>query len=110
MTTPQLIDWLNAKMAKHGTGKLIPPADVLDAELADAVEKKIRADLTEQILRDAGLDDQVAAAIAATETPKAATLTKDIKRLFKREPVREWRDHIKAVVANLKIRKAGKHG
>jgi hypothetical protein len=103
MTTPQLIEWLDGKMAAYASGKLIPPPDVLETELAGAVEKKIRADLTEQILRDAGLDDQVAAAIAATETPKAATLTKDIKRLFKREPVREWRDHIKAVVANLKI-------
>ena len=26
MTTPQLIEWLDHKMAEHGDGKLIPPA------------------------------------------------------------------------------------
>ena len=26
MTTPQLIEWLDEKMAEHGDGKLIPPA------------------------------------------------------------------------------------
>jgi hypothetical protein len=34
MTTPQFIEWLDVKMAKHGVGKLIPPADVLEDELA----------------------------------------------------------------------------
>ena len=47
-------------------------------------------------------------AIAAIKTPEAATLARDIRRLFKREPEREWRDHIDAVVANLKIGKGGK--
>jgi hypothetical protein len=109
MTTPQFITWLDAKMAEYGSGKLIPPAGVLDAELAKALDKQVRADLTEQILREGNFEPRVAAAIAATKTPKAPTLEKDtIKQLFKREPNREWRDHIKAVVANLKNRKGGK--
>ena len=107
MTTPRLIAWLDAKMAKYGSGKLIPPADVLEAELAKSIEAKVRADLIEKILREANLDAQVAAAIATIKPPKAATLVNDIKQLFKREPHREWRDHIKAVVANLKSRKRG---
>ena len=37
MTTPQLFAWLDAKMAEHGDGKLIPPAHVLEQELAEKV-------------------------------------------------------------------------
>ena len=33
MTTPQFIDWLDAKMAEHGDGKLVPPQTVVKAEL-----------------------------------------------------------------------------
>jgi hypothetical protein len=47
MTTPQFIEWLDVKMAKHGVGKLIPPADVLEDELAMRLENQVRADLTE---------------------------------------------------------------
>ena len=104
MTTPQFIAWLDGKMAEYGCGKLIPPAAVLEAELAESLEAKVRGDLTEQILREAGLDDQVAAAIATIKTPKASTLKKDIGLLFKREQDREWRDHIEAVAENLKNR------
>ena len=45
--------------------------------------------------------------IAGIKPPKAARLTKDIKQLFKREPDREWRDHIEAVATILKNRKGG---
>ena len=56
MTTPQFIAWLDGKMAAHD-GKLIPPSDVLEAELAERIENKVRAALTERILREAGLDE-----------------------------------------------------
>ena len=35
MTTPEFIAWLDGKMAEHGAGKLIPPDDVIAAELED---------------------------------------------------------------------------
>ena len=95
MTTPQFIEWLDGKMAADD--KLIPPADVLAAELDKRIENKIRASITERILREAGLDQQVAAAIAAIEKPTIADLTQGITQLFKRESDREWRDHIEDV-------------
>jgi hypothetical protein len=97
MTMPQFIARLDGKMAEHGDGKLIPPDAVLEAELAASIEKKARAAITERILREAGFERQVADALAAIKTPKAATLAKDIRKLFKREPDREWRDHIEVV-------------
>ena len=101
MTTPQLIEWLDEKMAEFGDGKLIPPADVLEQELADRIEGKVRAAITERILREAELDDQVAAAIAAIKTPDGAKLARDIAKLFKQQPDHEWRDHIEAVARDL---------
>ena len=78
--------WLDEKMAEHGDGKLIPPHEVLEQELAERIESKVRAEITERILREANLDDQVAAAIAAIKTPDGEKLARDIAKLFKREP------------------------
>lgn len=46
MTTPQLIDWLDRKMAEFGSGKLIPPRQVLEQDLADRIESKVRRAIT----------------------------------------------------------------
>jgi hypothetical protein len=102
MTTPQFISWLDEKMA--GYEKLIPPPDVLEAELAERVEAEVRAETTERILREAGFEAQVAAAIAGIRKPTSAALANGIKQLFKSKPDAEWRDHIENVVETLKIR------
>jgi hypothetical protein len=95
MTTPQFIQWLNEKL--DGYEKLIPPPEVLQAELGARIEQKVRVVVTERILREAGFEEQVAAAIAAIEKPTAATLAADIEESFEQEPEREWREHIEAV-------------
>jgi hypothetical protein len=100
MTTPQLIEWLNRKLAPY-EGKLVPPDDVLVGELDERIESKLRDAVTERILREAGFEDQVADAIAAIRKPSAATLANGIKKLFEREPEREWRDHIETVAEKL---------
>jgi DNA topoisomerase 6 subunit A-like protein len=96
MTTPEFIAWLDDKMAEHGNGKLVPPHEVLTAELNKLIEDKIRADIRERILREAHFEDQVARAVAAIKTPSGAVLAKSINRIFKQEPEREWRDVIEA--------------
>ena len=97
MTTPQFIEWLDGKMAAFS--KLIPPPDVLTAELDARIENKVRAAVSERILREARFEGQVATAIAAIKKPSAATLAKGIKQLFKQKADREWRDHIEAIAA-----------
>jgi hypothetical protein len=96
MTTPQFIEWLDRKLAGYD-GKLILPDDVLKAELDERIESKVRAAITERILREAGFEDQVAAAIGAIKKPTTAVLAKGIEQMFKSEPDREWRDHIEAI-------------
>ena len=101
MTTPVFLAWLDRKMAQHGVLKLIPPTEVMAQELDERVEDKVRAAITERILREARLDDQVAAAVAAIEPkkPGGAELAKGVERLFKREQDRQWRDHVDAVAS-----------
>ena len=96
MSTPDFIAWLDAKMAEHGIGKLVPPASVLAAELVKHIEDNVRTTLTERILREAGLNRQVVAAIRKIKKPTAAALAKGIRQSFKQRLDCEWRDHIKA--------------
>jgi hypothetical protein len=95
MTTPEFIEWLDGKMADYN-GKLVPPADVLEKELAERIERKVRATVTERILREAGFENQVAEAVAAIEKLNGEALAEGIEDLFEKEPDREWRDHIEA--------------
>ena len=95
MTTPEFIEWLDGKMADYN-GKLVPPSDVLEKELAERIERKVRATVTERILREAGFENQVAEAVAAIEKPNGEALAEGIEDLFEKEPDREWRDHIEA--------------
>jgi hypothetical protein len=99
MTTPQFIEWLDGKMA--GYDKLIPPADVLEAELSRSVEDKIRAAVIERILCEANVDGQVAAAVAEIESPDSTALAAGIKQLFDATPDAQWRDHIESVANEL---------
>ena len=96
MTTPAFIAWLNDKMATHAVGKLVPPAEVLTTELNQRIEQKVRAALTERILREAGLDRQVEDAVKVIKTPGAEALAKGVRASFKRKADRAWRDHIEA--------------
>jgi hypothetical protein len=101
MSTPAFVRWLDRKLAPY-VGKLIPPAEVLTAELDHRIEDKVREAVAERILREAGFEDQVAAAVAAIDKPSADELARGIGKLFRREQDREWRDHIGAV-ASLKV-------
>jgi hypothetical protein len=99
MSTPEFIRWLDSKMAAYD--KLIPPAAVLDAELDERIEFKVRASITERILREASLENQVAAAIAEIEKPNAAVVAEGIRRLFQQKPDSEWRDQVEAIAREL---------
>jgi hypothetical protein len=94
MTTPQFIEWLDQKM---GTTKLIPPLDVIEAELDSKLEQKIRDAIVERVLREANVEVQVADVLADIEKPQAAALTDGVRQLFDQQPDAQWRDHIEAV-------------
>jgi hypothetical protein len=88
-------------MAEHAGGKLIPPPDILQAELNERIEQKIGDAVVERILREANADAQIAAALAEIEPPDSTALAEGIKQLFEGRPDAEWRDHIEAVATEL---------
>jgi hypothetical protein len=101
MTTPQLIDWLNEKMETYGDGKLIPPQEALVDELMAVTEKRLRAEITASILSEVGLDERVAAAMAALSLPDGDDLRRGVAEMFDDNPETDWRAHIEAVVDDL---------
>jgi hypothetical protein len=94
MSTPRFIAWLNEKLV--GYDKLIPPGRVLEAELDEKIADKVRASITERVLREANVDAQVASALAEIEKPDGAALAAGTKQLFEEMPDAEWRDHVEA--------------
>ena len=96
MTTPEFIEWLDRKMGKY-VGKLVPPEDVVKADLEQRLAAKVRAKVTERILREAGLDAQVAKALKGIKRPGGRSLIKGIKEMFKGNREKEWRAHIEVV-------------
>jgi hypothetical protein len=101
MTTPEFIAWLDAKMAKHGEGKLIPPDDVMAKELEDRLDEKVSEIVKERILREAGYENQVAKELAKIERPDAAALKAGIEELFAANQENEWRVHIETTATDL---------
>jgi hypothetical protein len=101
LTTPQFIAWLDAKMAEHGNGKLVPPDDVVEDELEERLEAKVRNSIRERILREAGFEKQVADTLEAIELPSSVELIDGIKESFTRNPEDEWRKHIDGVADKL---------
>ena len=101
MTTPEFIAWLDAKMAEHGEGKLIPPDDVIAKELEDRLDEKVRDIVKERILREAGYENQVAKELAEIERPDAAALKAGIEELFAANQENEWRVHIETTATDL---------
>jgi hypothetical protein len=78
---------------------MLKAPEVLAAELDSRIEDKVRAAITERILRVADFEAQVVAAIATIEKPTGEVLAKGIGQLFARERDRDWRDHIEAVAS-----------
>ena len=80
MTTPQFIGWLDGKMAAFGNGKLVPPARVLTERSERTLEIRLHRQITEQILREAGIEEKVAAALQAIDLPAAGGAAQDGRR------------------------------
>jgi hypothetical protein len=106
MTTDVFLDWLDRKLATKGNGKLIPPATVARRELEAKVEEELRRRLTDIILAAAGLDDQVAAAVAAAQAERLFTdNVGEIQNLIHGalyvSPVKSWRDPVSELAKDL---------
>lgn len=100
-TTPEFIEWLDSKMIEHNQVKLIPPDEVIAQELETKLAEHLRKLITERILREAGLDRQLAETLDRIARPTSGDLVSGIKALYDDDAEREWRDHLDAVVEKL---------
>jgi hypothetical protein len=101
MTTPQFIGWLDGKMAAFGNGKLVPPARVLTADLSSTIELRLHRQITDRILREAGIEEKVAAALQAIHLPLPAELHRTIGDALLDQPEASWRAAIERLADQL---------
>ena len=95
MTTPQFIDWLNRKMAPYDTGKVLPPAAVVSARLEGQARAEVERAITARVLREARVDEQVAAAMGRLSpalTALGAVAAERIATVLAEEPTEAWSD------------------
>jgi hypothetical protein len=90
MTTPELIAWLDRKMAEHGAVKLIPPSKAIAGEF----EEKLTHAVAAAVLRDAKSGQQISKALRKIRRPTAAAFAKGIAGMFARDAKRPWRDFV----------------
>lgn len=103
MSTPQLIDWLESKMAQHASGKLIPPETVLYNELKNVAELETKRRVKEAILKAQKYDEQVQMAcekLNARLVEAAQSLKDEVSNELKRDPYQSWRQPVAEKAAN----------
>jgi hypothetical protein len=98
-TTPRFIEWLDEKMEPYK--KLVPPNEVIAAQLETEINEKLSVKIQKQILREGRFEERIAEAKAAIERPDAGKLKLGIEASFGEERKRAWRDHIREVAENL---------
>jgi hypothetical protein len=101
MSTPQFIAWLDAKMATFANGKLVPPAAVLSSSLSDTLEHRLHRQITEEILREAGIEERVAAALNHIDLPLPEDLHAVVDHALAEQPPASWRAAIAQVADRL---------
>jgi hypothetical protein len=109
MTTPQFIAWLDDKMTAFGNGKLVPPAGVLTNDLSETLEHRLHRQITEQILREAKIEDRVAAALQEIVLPLPEGLRPAVDHALIDQPAASWRAAI-ALIADQLLAAAGSPG
>lgn len=77
MTSPQFIAWLDSKF-EDVSRKLVPNEDVMRKAFATQGEEAIRLALTQKILREAGLEQQVAEAMIQLQTATKDVILQDV--------------------------------
>ncbi len=104
MTSPQFLTWLDAKMEARGKGKLVPPSDVLKRRLKEETEARLRASITERVLKEAGFEGQVKAAIRRLRRRmdgRTRTLATAIRKAFSSGPSHSWADIVARIAVDL---------
>lgn len=90
MDSASFLTWLDEKMAEHSQGKVVPPDDVLAAKLVEGTRQKIRTRLTDKILREAKIDEQVKTKYGETTLIDGRRLRDAVGKALDIEPANLW--------------------
>jgi hypothetical protein len=97
MSTPQFIEWLDAKMKLQRADKIVPPSSVIKDRMDVEIERHLRQQITDRILLDAKLDDQVSAALDVIDQIDADEY--GLRAWFEENQARLWTDWVDEVAA-----------
>ena len=101
MTTPQFIAWLDAKMGERESNKVIPPDEVLATTAGEQLSEHMRQIITDRILREARIDEQVTEALEGMSIPAGAELSMSVCEWLGANAKLFWRDYVDELVADL---------
>ena len=102
MSTPEFIEWLDAKMEVHRADKIVPPATVIKDRMNAEIERRLRQQITDRILLDAKIDDQVRAALEDQDQIDAEE--HELRAWFKENQSKLWTDWVhELVTANIAV-------
>jgi len=103
MTSPQFLEWHDRKFAAY-SGKVIPPADVVADRLEREGRERIVSEITEQVLREARVNEQAAAAWAALDNDYRTRLDgirDEIWRSLQDNPAEPWTVPVGRIAAEI---------
>lgn len=101
MDTETLLRWLDGKMADHARGKVVPPHTTIAAHLREGVRQELEATITERVIAEANIPQQVDAAFAALSSDIAAMERRDLPALVASDLADDPRQLWRAPVAHL---------
>jgi hypothetical protein len=88
-------------MAAFGNGKLVPPTAVLTDSLSETVGARLHRQITEQILREAGIEERVDAALQKLDLPLPEKLSAVVQAALADQPAASWRAAVEQVASQL---------
>jgi hypothetical protein len=103
MTTPQFLEWLDAKFA-DAAGKVVPPPEVLAERAESEALAELKRRLTEKVLRRARIDEKAEAALdrrrPALEA-SLATIEADVRQALEERPVDPWPEPVRSIARRI---------
>jgi hypothetical protein len=101
MSTPKFLEWLNRKITEYDVGKVTPPPATIEEMLQAQIEYRMREQITEQILRDANIDDLVASALEAIDPVDSAEYEVALRAWFEEHRDRNWKDWVDELASDV---------
>jgi hypothetical protein len=101
MTTPQLIAWLDSKMAEQGGKKVVPPEKIVELDFQSRLRDKAREAVINRVVREANVDARVEALLRTMILPNPEELISAIQRMMKARPEAHWAEHNEEAASRL---------